>query len=99
MKIWLDDIRPMPDGFDIHVMKASEAISYLKAGNVELISLDHDLGDEANGTGYDVAKFIEEAAFNRILKPLVVRVHSANPVGISNMERAITNAEQYWRQL
>ena len=95
MKIWLDDERPMPDGYDRHVRTAEEAISILKSGIVTVISLDHDLGENA-GTGYEVACFIEEGAFSGTLSPMDVNIHSANPVGRNRMEQAINNAKKCW---
>ena len=97
MKVWLDDERKMPVGFDIHLRTAAGAIEYLKTGKVTLISLDHDLGEE-KGTGYEVAKFIEEAAFNQELTRLSWEIHSANPVGRKNMEAALLNANLYWNR-
>jgi hypothetical protein len=43
MKVYLDDERPVPDGW-IGCKTPSEAIELLKTGQVETISLDHDLG-------------------------------------------------------
>jgi len=96
MKVWLDDERKMPEGFDIHVFTAREAITLLATGKVTFISLDHDLGDEKNGTGYDVACYLEEAAFSETIGPLQVQIHSANPVGRMRMQQAIENAKIYW---
>ena len=79
----------MPAEFDTHVKTANEAINLLRNGDVELISLDHDLGEEDQKTGYDVAKFIEKSAFEGILNPLEIRVHSANPVGLNNIKMCI----------
>ncbi len=39
MKIYLDDLRPTPNGW-IHAYWPDEVIEYLKTGNVEIISLD-----------------------------------------------------------
>lgn len=96
IRVWLDDVRPMPDGFDVWVKTSKEAIDVLKRGGVSFISLDHDLGEEKTGTGYDVAKFIEEMAFERELSPMEIRVHSANPVGSKNMMSCINNARKFW---
>ena len=63
MKIWLDDERPMPSEFDVHARTADDAIRYIENNDVELISFDHDLGREENGTGYDVANWIEAEAY------------------------------------
>jgi len=96
MKVWLDDERPMPPEFDRHAKTADEAIALLESGSVTFISLDHDLGEAKNGTGYDVACFIEYGAYSRLLAPIEVLIHSANPVGRMRMEQAIINAKYYW---
>ena len=57
MKIYLDDIRTEPDGW-VSAKTAQEAIELLKSNNISKISLDHDLGDDKNGTGYDVILWI-----------------------------------------
>lgn len=96
VRMWLDDERPMPVDFDMHVRTAKEAIEAIKSGRVAEASLDHDLGGEENGTGYEVAKFIEEAAFQGALAPMRISVHSANPIGRNNMNMCINNAMRYW---
>lgn len=96
VRMWLDDERPMPEGFDLHVRTAREAIEAIRSGRVVEASLDHDLGSEENGTGYDVAKFVEEAAFQGALAPMRVSVHSANPIGARNIQMCIDNANRYW---
>lgn len=99
LKLWLDDIRPMPLRFDVHVKTAQDAIDILKTGNVEEVSLDHDLGDDSGvGSGYDVAAWIEEAAYYGAIPSLKWNVHSANSVGIKNMETALTNADKFWNR-
>ena len=97
MKIWLDDERPMPAGFDCHVKTAAGAIELLAAGGVTAISLDHDLGDDV-GTGYDVACYIEQGAYDGTLSPVEVTIHSANPVGRERMQNAINKARLFWSQ-
>lgn len=96
LRMWLDDERPMPEGFNLHVRTAKEAIEAIRSGRVAVASLDHDLGGEENGTGYEVAKFVEEAAFQGALAPMNLSVHSANPVGASNIKRCIDNANRFW---
>lgn len=97
MKIWVDDERPMPKGFDHHVKTSAEAIELLQRGNVTGISLDHDLGgvNECE-TGYFIAQFIEIAAHNGWIPKLEWAIHTANPVGRRNMEAALRNADKYW---
>lgn len=106
MKLWLDDERDPKspriqedfgaDGDEFWVKDAFRAIHYLKQGIVTSISLDHDLGVGASGTGMDVAKFIEEQAFHGTIPRLIWFVHSMNPVGRRDMARAMINAEKYW---
>lgn len=43
MKLWLDDMRPAPDGWT-HVKTDAEARRWLERGVVETASFDHDLG-------------------------------------------------------
>jgi len=96
MRVWLDDVRPIPDGFDVWVKTAHEAIQLLDSQAVDFISFDHDLGDEENGSGYDVAKWIEEMSFKRRMTRIDWAVHSANPVGRKNIEGAMRGAEKWW---
>lgn len=97
LHVWLDDLRPMPSSFNIHVLTAKTAIQCLQTGRVSHISLDHDLGDDpAVGSGNEVAVFIEEGAFDGTLPRLVWTIHSANPVGINKMTQALRNADKFW---
>lgn len=97
MKLWVDDLRPMPDGFDAHAKTAQEAIRYLETRDVKKISLDHDLGSDSQyETGYFVACWIELAAHNKWIPKLQWEVHSANPVGRRNIEMALKKADQHW---
>lgn len=96
MKVWLDDVRPKPPEYDAHVATAAHAIKLLASGVVTEISLDHDLGEAAAGTGYDVAKWMEAAAYNSQLKRIIWHIHSGNPVGVKNMQIALENADFYW---
>ncbi len=43
MKLWLDDVRPAPDGWK-HARTVEEAKAFLLFETVEEASLDHDLG-------------------------------------------------------
>ena len=50
----------------------------LQTGQVTELSLDHDLGDDERGTGYDVVLWIEEEVALRGFTPPKIFVHSAN---------------------
>lgn len=96
-KLWLDDVRPAPEGW-VWAKTAAEAISHLVFGNIAEVSLDHDLGPNTSGTGYDVAAWIEREAYLGNMPRMELRIHSANPVGKMRMEMAIENANRYWAE-
>lgn len=90
--LYIDDTR-FPEyfhgiGAKIDVARTyNEAIELLSTSYVDydLISLDHDLGEEK--TGYDIAKYIVE---NQMTVPPIA-IHSANPVGRFNIEQLLTH--------
>jgi len=90
MKVYLDDERATPVGWK-RVYWPEEAIALLKTGEVTEISLDHDLGDDDKGTGYDVVLWIEEQVFNNGFIPPRMKVHSANSSARQKMEQGIAN--------
>lgn len=61
----------------------------LETGKVTHLSLDHDLGDDERGTGYDVIVWIEEAVATRGFVPPKLSVHSANSAARARMEAGI----------
>jgi len=94
MKIWLDDLRPAPQGYE-SVKSVNEAICLIleaeKGGEtIEVIDLDHDLGDYYPDGG-DAIKLLDWLAERATFYPL--EIHTANPVGRANMERMIA---RYW---
>lgn len=99
MKVWLDDKRPMPEGFDIHVVSAFEAIDMVKTGKVTKIGLDHDLGDETIvGNGHMVSDFIEEAAYYNRIPRIEWSIQSSNGPEVSRMTIALRRADVYWNK-
>jgi hypothetical protein len=96
MRIWLDDKREMPDGFDIWCKDAKDITSYIETGRVTHISFDHDLGDGL--TGYNVAVYIELLAYNKKIPPMTWDTHTANPVGKKSIEQAMKNSEKFWSE-
>lgn len=107
MRLWLDDERDPTDktiqrdfgakGDEVWVRSAPEAIKHLQTGNVAYISLDHDLGPY-EGSGQDVANWIERAVFDGTIPILSWDVHTMNPVGAKSMMRALMNAERFWNE-
>ena len=94
VKIWVDDIRPVPSGYE-GTKSVQETIALIEeieaaGGEIELLDLDHDLGDYARFGG-DAIKILDYLAERGTFYP--IRIHTANPVGRANMERMI---ERYW---
>ena len=92
MKVFLDDLRTEPDGW-VRVFWPDQAIALLESGLVTDISLDHDLGDDQRGTGYDVLLWIEEAVHLRDFVPPRMQVHSANTSARLRMQAAIASID------
>ena len=93
MKIWIDDVRT-PPGSDWRWAKTYwEAVALLDQVSyhgwaIEAISFDHDLGEGL--TGYDIALYLAEKVwFERITKPKIATVHSANPPGHERIQGVI----------
>jgi hypothetical protein len=97
MKIFLDDERPAPAGW-VRARWPDEVIALLETEEVEALSLDHDLGDDSRGTGYDVILWIEEAVALRGFIPPRITVHSANPTAAARMQAGIESIGRLVRQ-
>lgn len=92
MKLWIDDVRPAPDGYvwakSVNavkgVIKLDEDVGI--PGGVELIDMDHDAGDFAKDGGdyIKLLDWLEETGRN-----YPIRIHSMNPIGVENMRRII----------
>jgi len=94
VKVYLDDERVPPEGW-VLVRWPDEVIDLLKTGEVTHLSLDHDLGDDGRGTGYDVLLWLEEQVFNnKFFKVPEMKVHSANSGARPKMESAIRSIQR-----
>jgi len=96
MKVFLDDERSTPDGW-VRTYWPEEMIALLKTGAITEISLDHDLGDDAHGTGYSVLLWIEEQVTVHGMVPPIMRVHSSNASARLKMEAAIEAINRFSR--
>lgn len=95
MKIWVDDLRPVPTGY-VGTRSVNETIRVIEESikngiEIELLDLDHDLGDYATDGG-DAIKILDYLVERELFYP--IRIHTANPVGRANMERMI---RRYWK--
>lgn len=93
MRIFVDDIR-IVDGFDYIAKTAEDFFDYCRDNNlkhIELLSLDHDLGESDALTGYDIVKYLPELNLS-IDK---IQFHTANPIGFENMMMYAKNLKKH----
>ncbi len=93
MRVYLDDERTTPEGW-VRAFWPDEVIALLETGGVTELSLDHDLGDDERGTGYDVVLWIEEAVALRGFVAPKMSVHSANSSARIKMLAGIRKIEE-----
>jgi hypothetical protein len=98
VKVFLDDLRDTPEGW-IRAYWPEDVIELLKSNNVIELSLDHDLGDDEHGTGYDVLLWIEEQVFCQGFQPPYITIHSANSSARMKMHAAIISIEAHAKPL
>lgn len=97
MRIWLDDEREIPRGYDVWVKDAAWAKKLISEGAVTFISLDHDLGI-GNGDGYEVACHIEKLVAEGEIEMPKWECHSQNPVGKQRIVEAMTSAQKIYER-
>ena len=87
MKLWVDDVRPAPDGYtrSRSVENAQLRIQTMEERGTPftLIDIDHDAGDFAvyGGDYIKLLDWLEETG-----RSYPIRIHSMNVVGRMNME-------------
>lgn len=92
IKLWVDDVRPAPAGFTHIASNFHSAIYLLEMYEFDVVSLDHDIGSfygYKEMTGYDILLWLVDRKQKGLHVPADIRVHSANPVGVRNMEETI----------
>jgi hypothetical protein len=107
VKIYLDDEREAPEGWvRVTTVKACiDLLIYHSIGEdpVTELSLDHDLGDDRVGTGYDVLTWIEAviSPYSSLLRdyaPPKIHIHTANASARVKMELAVEAIERRMRE-
>jgi len=88
MKLYVDDIRIAPEGWE-QTWNARETLKVLKEGKITHLSLDHDLGDVGEPTGYDIMCWIEMAVYDNMIPLPEINFHTANPAGRDNMQACL----------
>ena len=101
MKLWIDDVRPAPEGY-VWLKSVNEAKRKICSESsvysnhwmdhvadcdiISVIDIDHDAGDYASDRG-DYIRLLDWLEETRQNYP--IRIHSQNPVGVANMRRII----------
>lgn len=99
INIYLDDLRDCPDRF-VLARDASECRWLLLNNEVNILSLDHDLGDSNAETGYDFCKWLVEEGLDKpYIYPKVIYLHTANGVGRNNMFQLLNRYKPDWVKL
>lgn len=100
MKLWIDDVRPAPRGYEwaktvneamyiIMLVEQRHKNNYLDMSNcwmIESIDIDHDAGDYVSEGG-DYIKLLDW--FEITGRNYPIHIHSTNPVGVANMRAII----------
>lgn len=97
MKLWLDDIRSMPKGYTHHAYSVEAAKMMIMSAErmgegVEVLDLDHDLGECAKYGG-DGIELLDWLVKRETFYP--IKLHTANPVGRKNMQNMI---DRFWKE-
>lgn len=92
--VLVDDVRSFVDGRKAEVARTSAAgvllLDQYRGRRLDELWLDHDLGGD--DTIWPVVELLERAAFEgRPLDVGVVYVHSANPVGVTQIVQVLRN--------
>ena len=83
MKLWIDDVRPAPEGYvqqmSVEGAKCSILVAEGIGETIELIDIDHDAGLYScmGGDYIKLLDWLEETDRN-----YPIRIHSMNPVGV-----------------
>lgn len=94
MKLWIDDVRPAPDGwYQCRSVNAAKEVFMANYGNIRAVSVDHDSGTYARWGG-DYINFLkwleeEEQTTGKKIVNFPIHIHSMNPVGVENMRAII----------
>ena len=93
IKIWVDDVRKPPKKDYLWLLSVNDVIDLLKdlkeldwLEEVYVLDLDHDSGKYyLHGGDYiNILNWLEKENIS-----IPIRIHSYNPVGVSNMRRII----------
>ena len=83
MKLFVDDLRPYPEGYECCRTYDDAVLLLSILTNIETVNLDFDLGTPK--TGLDILIYMKE----NDIHPKEIIVHSSHPEGVKMMEKYI----------
>ena len=102
MKIWVDAIRPAPEGWcQAYSVNAAKEMILANYPDIEGISLDHDssIYNQFGGDYINILKWLEEEEHktNKKIVTFPIHIHSMNSVGAQNMRNIIQHNN--WKEI
>lgn len=102
MKLWVDDIRPAPEGWcQAHSVNAAKEMILANYPDIDGISLDHDssIYNQFGGDYINILKWLEEEEHkkNKKIVTFPIHIHSMNSVGVENMRNIIQHNN--WKEI
>lgn len=96
MKLWIDDVRPAPDGY-IWIKTVEQAKSAIRhyERNMTDDTIIFDLGYDSDQDYIKILDWLEEKGI--VDTGYFFHLHSQNPVGVENMRRIIQ--KNGWREV
>ncbi len=102
MKLWVDDIRPAPEGwYQARSVNVAKEMILANWENIEILSIDYDSGDynKFGGDYINILKWLEEEEHktNKKIVTFPIHIHSMNSVGAQNMRNIIQHNN--WKEI
>ena len=102
MKLWVDDIRPAPEGwYQARSVNVAKEMIIANWENIEILSIDYDSGDynKFGGDYINILKWLEEEEHkkNKNIVTFPIHIHSMNSVGAQNMRNIIQHNN--WKEI
>ena len=102
MKLWVDDIRPAPEGWcQAYSVNAAKEMILANYPDIDGISLDHDssIYNQFGGDYINILKWLEEQEHkaNKKIVTFPIHIHSMNSVGVQNMRNIIQHNN--WKEI
>lgn len=84
MKLFLDDTRAFPTGFDLYCRDTNTAKVFLRTMEIRYASFDYNLSAACEESGLDLLKWMADHS-DKIHVPEAINIHSDNVFGKDDM--------------